>query len=207
MFPGLPLPPQPIVTRWGTWLQAAIYYADNYNQVAQFLDAMDADDAKSIRKAKNMIAKPNLATDLSFIKNNFAVIVTNISKLQAQGLPLADSIQLFDEVGVQLKAIRSQPKFWNKYNRVIARNPGHTQIRQIARVLSSGTIQQMESLDAVVQSYIPAEHCAFKYAPITSSDVERSFSRYNHVLEDNRRSFSFDNLKMHVIVLCNTFDS
>jgi hypothetical protein len=27
--PALPLPPQPIVTRWGTWLDAANYYCTN----------------------------------------------------------------------------------------------------------------------------------------------------------------------------------
>lgn len=26
-YPLTPLPPQPIVTRWGTWLQAVAYYA------------------------------------------------------------------------------------------------------------------------------------------------------------------------------------
>jgi len=26
----IPLPPQPIITRWGTWLEAAIYYSDNF---------------------------------------------------------------------------------------------------------------------------------------------------------------------------------
>jgi hypothetical protein len=29
----------------------------------------------------------------------------------------------------------------------------------------------------------------FKYAPVTSCDVERSFSRYKTMLSDNRRSF------------------
>ncbi|PSN33915.1 hypothetical protein C0J52_21501, partial [Blattella germanica] len=43
----------------------------------------------------------------------------------------------------------------------------------------------------------------FKYAPITSSDVERSFSRFKTVLSDNRRSFLFENLSMHVVIYCN----
>jgi hypothetical protein len=33
----------------------------------------------------------------------------------------------------------------------------------------------------------------FKYAPLTSCDVERSFSMYKKILSDNRRSFSFEN--------------
>jgi hypothetical protein len=43
---------------------------------------------------------------------------------------------------------------------------------------------------------------AFKYAPLTSCDVKRSFSMYKKILSDNRRSFSFENLKMHVAIHC-----
>jgi hypothetical protein len=40
----------------------------------------------------------------------------------------------------------------------------------------------------------------FKYAPITSVDVVRSFSVYNNLLTDNLRSFKFQNLKEILIV-------
>jgi len=30
MAPNLALPPQPILTRWGTWLNAAFYYCDTW---------------------------------------------------------------------------------------------------------------------------------------------------------------------------------
>jgi hypothetical protein len=43
----------------------------------------------------------------------------------------------------------------------------------------------------------------FKYAPLTSRDVQRSFSMYKKILSDNRRSFSFENLKMHLVIHCN----
>ncbi|KAL4084079.1 hypothetical protein QTP88_029395 [Uroleucon formosanum] len=32
MYPNLSLPPQPILTRWGTWLEAAIYYGKYFNE-------------------------------------------------------------------------------------------------------------------------------------------------------------------------------
>ena len=44
----------------------------------------------------------------------------------------------------------------------------------------------------------------FKYAPVTSCDVERSFSKYKAIVSDNRRSFKFENLKMHVVIQCNS---
>lgn len=45
----------------------------------------------------------------------------------------------------------------------------------------------------------------FKHAPITSVEVERSFSTYKTLLSDNRRSFLFENIKHTLIVQCNTF--
>jgi len=29
-YPQIPLTPEPVITRWGTWLQAAVYYCDNF---------------------------------------------------------------------------------------------------------------------------------------------------------------------------------
>ena len=43
----------------------------------------------------------------------------------------------------------------------------------------------------------------FKYAPVTSCDVA-SFSKYKAIVSDNRRSFNFENLKMHVVIQCNS---
>jgi hypothetical protein len=42
---------------------------------------------------------------------------------------------------------------------------------------------------------------AYKFAPVTSVDVERSFSIYKNILSDNRTSFSPENLEKYII--CN----
>jgi len=44
----------------------------------------------------------------------------------------------------------------------------------------------------------------FKYAKMTTCNIERSFSKYKNVLRSNRRSFTSENVKHHVIV---SFDS
>ena len=54
-------------------------------------------------------------------------------------------------------------------------------------------------------AYTITELSMFKYAPITSCDVEISFSQYKAIFRPNRQSFNFDNLKKHVIVYCNQF--
>jgi len=53
----------------------------------------------------------------------------------------------------------------------------------------------------------PSDIMRFKYAPITSVDVERSFSRFKNILRPNRRHLTFDNLKEIVIIQCNHFDN
>lgn len=66
MFPGILLPPRPLVTRWGTWLNAAIYLADNFDRIQAFLNEVDSDDAKCIAKAKEAIAYANIKSELAF---------------------------------------------------------------------------------------------------------------------------------------------
>jgi len=40
----------------------------------------------------------------------------------------------------------------------------------------------------------------FKYAPITSVDVKRSFSVFKNMLTDKRHSFTEEKLEMHMII-------
>ena len=51
-----------------------------------------------------------------------------------------------------------------------------------------------------LEEYSSSELQLFKYAPITSVDVERSFSMY---VRQNRQSFTFDNLVKNMFVYIN----
>ncbi|KAJ4442379.1 hypothetical protein ANN_03965 [Periplaneta americana] len=44
----------------------------------------------------------------------------------------------------------------------------------------------------------------FKYARLTSCDVERSFSQYKSLFRDNRHAFVMENLEMTFVVHCNS---
>ena len=52
------------------------------------------------------------------------------------------------------------------------------------------------------KTYSPFDIARFKFAPITSCNVERSFSRYKSMFACNRRRFTFENLKMSIIINC-----
>jgi len=49
MLPSKPLPPQPIITRWGAWLESAIFYADNFKHFKNVIQNLQEDGVKSIQ--------------------------------------------------------------------------------------------------------------------------------------------------------------
>ena len=55
----------------------------------------------------------------------------------------------------------------------------------------------------VDQPLTPDEIAHFKYTPITTADVARSFSVYKTLLADNRQSFTFENLRQTFVTRCN----
>ena len=55
----------------------------------------------------------------------------------------------------------------------------------------------------VFRVFSPADVAALKYAPITSCDIERSFTIYKNILTDRRRSLSFKSIKMLIALQSN----
>ena len=80
----------------------------------------------------------------------------------------------------------------NKMNKVLEGNPGLSKLIDIAKVLTGGVVEI--AMD-------PNMISALKFAPMTSTDVERSFSIYKTVLAENRMNFKPENLERYLI--CN----
>lgn len=197
-YPDLPMPPEPVQTRFGTWIEAAIYYCDNFDAVRSVVDSFDPEDAVAIKKAQETFASEEIKTDLAFIKNNFTVIVRAIKKLETQGLELNESVEINEVIQSKLNTLASK-HFADKLVAVHRRNVGYETIREIRNVLYGGKSSDNE----YIRKLRPSEITMFKYSPTTSMDVERSFSAYKLVLSERRKSFSFENLKKHIIVNCN----
>ncbi|KAL4107246.1 hypothetical protein QTP88_017630 [Uroleucon formosanum] len=65
--PDVPLPPSPIITRWGTWLDAATYYCEYFKPILNVVQQLNAEDAICIEKVKKIMLEENiLEADLVF---------------------------------------------------------------------------------------------------------------------------------------------
>jgi hypothetical protein len=83
---------------------------------------------------------------------------------------------------------------------VLSKNIGLKILKQISSILS----RSISTMDGLPEDLSTNELIFYKYAPITSVDVERSFSVYKNLLSHNRRSFKLENIKMHLIIQCNS---
>ena len=91
-----------------------------------------------------------------------------------------------------------------KLTQVLSKNEGFLKLTNMAKILSGE--QGNDLIPHVDVDYTPADITAYSYGPVTSCDVERSFSRYKALLADNRRSFTFDNLRKNFVTYCNFVD-
>jgi len=80
------------------------------------------------------------------------------------------------------------------------KNNGYKVLKNISAILDG---EKTTSRNGIPEDLTLNDLVHFKYAPITSVDVERSFSSYKNILSDRRRRLLFENLKNHLTVQCN----
>lgn len=197
--PQVALPPQPITTRWGTWIEAVCYYANNLEMIRNVLDALDEDDAMSIKISKNLVNDETIKMDLIFISSNYGFLNKSIKKLETSGLSLSAQVDVIMHVETTINSIGNSAadSVKKKLSTVISKNNGFSLLKYISECLTG------EANEVNTSTYTTSEIMAFKFAPITSVDVERSFSMYKNVLRANRQSFLFENLAEIFVIYCN----
>ncbi|KAJ8946907.1 hypothetical protein NQ318_008263 [Aromia moschata] len=68
---GVSEPPQPIITRWATWLKAAFYYAKYFTQIKSVLLQFNPKDAAAIKESQMTFQNSSLERDLKTIHDNY----------------------------------------------------------------------------------------------------------------------------------------
>jgi hypothetical protein len=93
---GIPLSPTPILTRWGTWISASMYYCEHIEAIRNVIQKLNPEDAVSIDKVLKLISKDQVEANLTFIYSNYGFLPTTITSLESQNVLLADSIKLIE---------------------------------------------------------------------------------------------------------------
>ena len=191
--PTIALPPQPVLTRWGTWLNAAFYYCENFDTIKNVVTKFDKNDAVSIEYVLDLLSNSELQSNLIYIKSNFVTLPDSIAKLELSKISLADSIKIIEaeKINIQQAPNNVGRQIQNKLNAVFEKNTDYNTMQTISKILDG----EDNELNGLPDDMKINDITYLKYAHITSVEVERSFSIYKTLLSDNRRSFYLKILK------------
>lgn len=194
------LPPDVVITRWGTWIKAASFFAVHLPNFAEVISELP-DDSQHIGKLKTLIRKKNLPTDLAFIQTYFSFLPEKITTLETRGVPLHDQVQVIEEVHRKIQIIPGSRGYLlqKKLEDVLSKNEGFALLRELSMSFTDTSYQVTTTI-----SRDPQVLSGYAFAPLVSVDLERSFAAYKLILSDRRHQFTQENVAKHLVVMYNT---
>jgi hypothetical protein len=195
LYPKLKLPPKPVLTRWGTWLDAVSYYAEHFHSIEAFVNTLDENDSTAIKEVQRLLVKsaPRLKLDIIEIQQYYSGISQTINKFETKSFQLEEAVELWENTFLYLSSAPHQVVV-DKIVSVANKNP------DLDKLLLLGKKKEAVLNLHPFKDMSPAELLNFQYVPLVSCDVERTFSMLKSFLRDNRRSMLVDNMKEHMIV-------
>lgn len=179
-FSEIGSPPQPIVTRWGSWLNAAKYYAENFPKVCEIVNAFEG-TGHLVVKAKEAVAAETLPNSLKEIYQCYMKLVEEIKRAESVKYTVSQAYEKgykldfgSDPVGVQLYL-----------NHRLELN---SDVKAIVNMSNSNVS--------------PALYAKLLQCQATSCSVERSFSMLGKLLAKDRQ-FDQDNVWKYLALYVN----
>lgn len=176
----LPLPPVPVKTRWGTWLQAVDYHIENYDIVKDFIlnyKLGKESDSAAFCRLKHMLLTDSEELEKEFMNvRKYTSLSAIITSLEKEGASLNEQLSLLQTAE---SLVKGSP-YESKLKSCLDKNPD---LETFAK--------NIESLTAKVQR---------EYMPLTSVGVERSFSRFKAMLRDNRLRLTTEHIREYMIL-------
>ena len=135
--PDLALPPRPIITRWGTWLNAVNYYFENFKILTKILDRLNCDESVCVKIAQDSFNDISVQGDLAYITANFNSLAKTICKLEKKGESLHNTL---DHITMVKNALKSCEGYigkciHSKFLNVFEKNVGFQTIRKLNEAL------------------------------------------------------------------------
>ena len=177
---GLTLPPIPVLTRWGTWMNAVAFHQTNYTAIRNFVVSYKPDSkSAAFESLKKIMSGQKLCKDLYDLRK-YTGISNLIIGLEQHGVTMEKQLELVKECQDMLKDTPYEEKLVS----ALKKNP---------------------DLVSFTSQVLPDVRIKREFCPLVSVEVERSFSKFKSFLRSNRQRMTTDNIKHHMIVHYNNF--
>ena len=104
-LPNVPLSPQPIITRWGTWLEAAFFYCKHFSDIKQLITELSNENCQALLDARHLMENILPSQKLAFIQINYTCVLNVISKLKSNKLSLVESLNLINQLQTSVNSV------------------------------------------------------------------------------------------------------
>jgi hypothetical protein len=138
---------------------------------------------KSIKDCQTVLKNQEIKQNLSFLKANYKFVSTTIKKLESTGLTLVEAVEIINNFQIAVSRVpgRVGKIVTTKLNEVLSKNTGYKVLENISNIFKGDIVENFEIEVSLVGK--------FKYAPLTSVDVERSFSHFKNLLRTEDEVF------------------
>ena len=174
---GLPSPPDPVITRWVTWLRAALYYSENLPAVRTIVNNWTS-AGLLVSRTKDAINVEDLVPDLVKI-NQYRTLAANVEFSKG-------SVCTITEANGLLKNMQFDD------------NP--CAIKNYIKGLSNSDLETITNCTNLTID--PTSYALLQKAQPTSAAVERSFSMLSKLLRKDR-NFVVKNVKKYMMLYYN----
>ena len=175
---GQPSPPDPVITRWATWLRAALYYNENLPAVHTIVNNWTSAGFLVIR-AKDAINVEDLVPDLVKI-NQYRTLAANVEFLEGSACTITEAYGLLKNM-----QYNDDPCAIKNY---------------IKKRLSNSDLETI--INCTNLTIDPTSYALFQKAQPTSDAVERSLSILSKLLRKDR-NFDIKNVKKYMMLYYN----
>ena len=175
---GLPSPPDPVITRWATWLRAALYYNENLPAVCIIVNNWTS-VGLLVGRAKDAINVEDLVPDLVKI-NQYQTLAANVEFLEGSACTIIEAYGLLKNMQFD-----DDPCAINNY---------------IKKQLSNSDLKTI--INCTNLTIDPTSYALLQKAQPTSGAVERLFFILGKLLRKDR-NFDVKNAKKYMTLYYN----
>ncbi len=160
----LALPHLPIVTRWGDWINFVVYISKNIDGIGDFIKCLDINKHSDICNLWESSMLPNEILAIS----KYEWLPQKTKYLEKNFLSMTEALEIYLD---SIDLLEKTP-FKNRFNEIISKNPDISFFIN----LSPRKLEREEKV--------------YRNAELTTVCVERSFSAYNNIFTDRRKSLN-----------------
>ncbi|KAJ3658606.1 hypothetical protein Zmor_010335 [Zophobas morio] len=102
-LPDCPLPPEPVLTRWSSWIEAATHYCDHFDDIKKVIMEFNFIVSKRVVDAQDYFQQKHFKHDLAYIKTHFSISKTSLTRLETIDLTLSQFLDIVKQLYKRLE--------------------------------------------------------------------------------------------------------